>query len=316
MVNWNDPTTLANQFASLTYLNHLVGGIYLWEIVLNLHHDWELIKNPSKGSPWVKLIYIACRYFALGAIIAIITAFNVNVEINCNALAKCVYVFSYFSSWLASVLVGIRVMAIWNYNRLRVVIVVALLCALAGVFSFDLTKADAIWSPETNMCQDVRTQDSRLNVTITPVVDIGLLLIMLQGLLRWEPEGRFGLWRFLWNQGLVWVLLAVITEVPILVFLWLNLNQVMNLMLLLPGTLILIIGATRIYRNLSQFTNSYQPGGSYFTAAFTISSPGAAHPGGHAAPDSIPMQRRAPWKRRQNATSLVEWETSGSVSAA
>jgi len=169
------------------------------------------------------------------------------------------------------------------------------------------------------MCQDLRKQNSRLNLVMTLAVNFGLLAIMLRGLMRWELASRFALWKYLWKQGLIWVTLAAIAEVPALVLVWLNLSPVMNAMFLLAHVMILVIGATQMYRTLSRFTTSYQcgssplltshvpadrkpscpdrPNGSYFTAALTISTPGTTAVDGHSVPDYIPM-RRAPWRRR------------------
>lgn len=51
----------------------------------------------------------------------------------------------------------------------------------------------------------------------TFAVDLLLLLLMLSGLLRKRDARRFGIWCFLWAQGLLWLALAVAVELPTVV---------------------------------------------------------------------------------------------------
>ena len=66
---------------------------------------------------------------------------------------------------------------------------------------------------------------------------------MLVGLFRWREARSSDVWKLLWNQvclsattgidmdveqllqGLIWVALATVAEVPTVVFVWLNLNR-------------------------------------------------------------------------------------------
>ncbi|KAF8497018.1 hypothetical protein F5888DRAFT_1906889 [Russula emetica] len=86
-------------------------------------------------------------------------------------------------------------------------------------------------------------------------IDIVLLLIVLIGLLRLlhDSGGTFALGRLLWKQGVIWLLIATVAEVPPTVFIVLNLNASFNLMSQLPSLIAMAIAATRIYRNLADF---------------------------------------------------------------
>jgi len=48
------------------------------------------------------------------------------------------------------------------------------------------------------------------------ITDITLLLIMLAGLICLHQHGgsTFGLAQFLWKQGITWILLATVAEIP------------------------------------------------------------------------------------------------------
>ncbi|KAF8482531.1 hypothetical protein DFH94DRAFT_727832 [Russula ochroleuca] len=74
---------------------------------------------------------------------------------------------------------------------------------------------------------------------------------MLFGLLRWKSaRQRCGLWWFPYTQGLAWVLLVALAEVPPTVFIVLDLNDPLNLIFQVLAVIIVAIGASRIYRGL------------------------------------------------------------------
>jgi hypothetical protein len=82
-----------------------------------------------------------------------------------------------------------------------------------------------------------------------------LLLIMFIGLLvlRRHGGGTIGLSRLLWKQGVVWLALAVATEIPPLVLIVLNLNNQYNILFETPCLVTMIIAATRMHRSLVDF---------------------------------------------------------------
>ncbi|KAN0118624.1 hypothetical protein V8E52_005047 [Russula decolorans] len=88
------------------------------------------------------------------------------------------------------------------------------------------------------------------------ITDVILLLIVLIGLLRLHGSGgSFALGRLLWKQGVIWLLIATVAEVPPTVFIALNLNDSLNFMFASPSTIAMSIAATRIYRNLADFVH-------------------------------------------------------------
>jgi len=81
---------------------------------------------------------------------------------------------------------------------------------------------------------------------------------MLVGLLRLRRRGggTFQLGHLLWKQGVIWFLLATVAEVPPTVFIFLDLNDPLNDMFLMPWLIIMSIAATRMYRSLVDFISS------------------------------------------------------------
>ncbi|KAI0316407.1 hypothetical protein OF83DRAFT_1084284 [Amylostereum chailletii] len=254
MVNWTDPNVIASQYNIFVLLQHSLAGVYFWEFASNLEFDWKLIRKQRKLS-WTPWVYIACRCFGVACVASIIAGFDIPHQINCRAWLICVYFFSYATLWFSSALICIRVIAIWNRSIPIVIIVGAMMLGFAGTFLHGMIATRGEWDPINNACLVLKTEDNLPNTTGGLIVDVGLLLIMLIGLLRRREARKFGLWQILWTQGLIWLVLATIAEVPSVVFIGLNLNPPMNIMFLTPQTIILLIGATRMYRGLVNFVN-------------------------------------------------------------
>jgi len=122
-----------------------------------------------------------------------------------------------------------------------------------------VTRLYAAWVPEQNVCEVLDTETSKKNTIATLVSDVVLLLTMLVGLLRLRQDGTmFGFGKLLWRQGLIWLFLATVAEVPPAVLLSLNLNYPLNLMFQIPALVVMTIAATRMHRSLTDFTYSGQ----------------------------------------------------------
>ncbi|KAI0048048.1 hypothetical protein FA95DRAFT_1130626 [Auriscalpium vulgare] len=78
----------------------------------------------------------------------------------------------------------------------------------------------------------MNSTDRRINVTVTLVADLLCLLIMIIGLKR---ERDHALGSLLFNQSIIWVVLATLSQLPPTIFLWLDLNDAMNIMFQTPA---------------------------------------------------------------------------------
>jgi len=306
MTKWNDPATLETQNLYFVKLLQFAGGVYIWEIVTHLKYDWNLIIRPRDGPPWVKWTYLMCRYFALASVMALLTGFDVSTEVNCKTWVILTWIISFPAVQSSSVLMAIRVIAIWGYNKLFIALVASILCVQAGCYIYETTKVDAAWDSEEHSCGILNSKTTRLSITMTLGVDIFLLCSILIGLSRWKSVGQFGLWKFLWNQGTIWLTLAAIAEVPTVVLVWLNYNQAVNLMFFEPELVILAISAARMYRSLAEYTKSYKP---HVNVVNDRNEPGMHNNLGTASlsnsdRSSIPMQEMA--GRRHRLTHKVD----------
>ncbi|OBZ65988.1 hypothetical protein A0H81_14019 [Grifola frondosa] len=199
--------------------------------------------------------------------------FNLKSEFDCNALIHTLVVFAYFPMGFSSILIGLRIIAIFNRKMLVVIFVTAavltnialLLYGKQALYQcsehFEFTKTrcipgiiehgESFWDPETMSCVFVGTDKNRLNIVVTFVSDVLMLIVMVIGI--WRIRGNGSLWRLVYRQGVLWLFIAVLAYVPPVVLLSLNLNDNMNLLFQSPLTIAMTICATRMHRGLYEY---------------------------------------------------------------
>ncbi|KAI0319101.1 hypothetical protein OF83DRAFT_851190 [Amylostereum chailletii] len=251
MPKWQDPAILAADSNALVKFQLVVVGIYIWEFVTTLGYDWSYITG-WRSWKWTTWLYEGCRLSVLASLTVIAIGFGSLSGLNCKVLIKFTLMFPYLGELFASSLIAVRAIAIWNRNTYIVVPAVsALLAQLCVLISFVVIINPKVDSPES--CTINIADETLPFVIATLVSDIVLFLCMFTGLWRHRESRRFGVFRFLWDQGLVWIAAAVVAEVPPIVFLGLNLNDPFDLMFQQSGLIILSIAATRMYRGLTNF---------------------------------------------------------------
>ncbi|KAI0061204.1 hypothetical protein BV25DRAFT_1827081 [Artomyces pyxidatus] len=256
MVNFQDPAIVQADFLAFVKFLHVVDGIYIWEFFTSLDYEWSVItgKRPYRWTIW---IYSLTRITSLMAVVVDLIGFNVTAEINCEAWLVFLLIFAYVAWACASLLMVLRVSAIWNRNWVVMALSAGVWLTNVGFLLHGIATAKAVWVPAAGSCSVLRTADSRDNIVVTLGSDITLLVIMLLGLLnaRQGGSGSFGIWRMLFKQGLMWLALATVAEVPPAVFILLNLNDAWNLMFQTPTFIVMSIAATRMYRELTDFNS-------------------------------------------------------------
>ena len=82
----------------------------------------------------------------------------------------------------------------------------------------DLTKVASERGPDDGVCDINPAEDTARSVNIVYLsVDIFLLGLMVIGLYRRRGARCFSLWRVLWAQGWVWLVIATLSGIPALV---------------------------------------------------------------------------------------------------
>ncbi|KZV71909.1 hypothetical protein PENSPDRAFT_377224 [Peniophora sp. CONT] len=255
MVDWQDPHTLLLQAASLQKMTCIFSGIYFYDFVLTLRYDWEIV-NKLYARPVISVgnsLYILCRYLAFSYCICSCLLISSYRVINCQALLKLVTFSGVIGLACTSSLLFVRAGVIWKWNRWVVGCLVPFLGVMYALGLKSVVLISSRYDPSIGQCTlDDVVQDRAVSVA-TLITDWTLLAFILVGLQRsWQNARGFPLWYTLWNQGLIYFALAIAMEVPLVVFLMLNLNEVMNTFFVIPSVVMLVAGATRFHRALTR----------------------------------------------------------------
>ncbi|KAF8256865.1 hypothetical protein EI94DRAFT_1836410 [Lactarius quietus] len=256
MVDFHNPTVIERDFLAVEKLWCVLDGILIWELFITLNYEWSVIwgHRPYRWTIW---IYSLTRLCALMAVILNMVGFDSSTPIDCQLWAIFELIFAYSAFLCASLLIVLRIIAIWNRNRIVVAIAICTWSSSLAFFIHNIARVQARWAPTLSVCEVLNPEITKVTIIALLIADLVLLITMLVGLLRLRIHGTmFALGKFLWNQGLIWLFLATISEVPAAVFVSLNLNEPFNLMFQTPALIVMTIGATRMHRALAEFANS------------------------------------------------------------
>lgn len=256
MVNFHDPSVITKDLMAVNSLYPIICGIYIWEFLTSLDYEINIIRR-CRPYGWTIWIYSFVRITALVTVIlSLVNAFPM-APINCQVWIIFQTLFGYLSLFAASLLIVIRIAAIWNKNGIAVAIASSVWMANVVVSIRGITQLRSGWNTTQLQCIVLNPESGRLNIIVLVITDIVLLFTMFVGLLRFRSNGggRFGVGRLIWKQGMMWLLLATVAEFPPAILIILNLNGPLNFMFQLPSVITLSIAATRLYRSLSDFVS-------------------------------------------------------------
>ncbi|KAI9458088.1 hypothetical protein F5148DRAFT_1287501 [Russula earlei] len=247
MTNYQDPIVLLRVLVELKNFWHTLNGLYIWEFFTTLDYEWNILRG-HRPYRWTIWIYTLTRTTTLAAVILTFINLDMTTPINCQVTVTSELIFSYISVAAASLLIVLRVVAIWN--KIKIIIIVSAFLWVTNVaviirgkshslslpqtivthsptlFSSGIVQLRAVWDPALKVCFILNSEISKPNIIVTLISDIFLLLTMLGGLmdLRRLGGGTFGIGRLLWNQGVIWLVIAIIAEATPMILIILNLN--------------------------------------------------------------------------------------------
>ncbi|KAI9453595.1 hypothetical protein F5148DRAFT_460083 [Russula earlei] len=248
MVDWQNPVTIFHEFGALIKVVHVFDGIYLWEFISNLGFEWSLLQSRRQWR-WTIVLYIACRMTTFFDVITELVGMNVTNQINCELWVRFVLFFRYATTSLALSLYCLRGIAIWQRSMPIAVLSAAVVLANAGAWIRRVVEGGSIWSPVAQSCMRVHTHAVFLNNIMLLASEVFLIVLMVAGIYIRNPGPRA--FKIMYREGLLWLVLAALVQTPTVVFLALNLNDVMNVIFIAPSVIFTSIGATRMYRTLS-----------------------------------------------------------------
>ncbi|KAH8985477.1 hypothetical protein EDB92DRAFT_1361005 [Lactarius akahatsu] len=258
MTDWKSPAVVTAEYSTLVKLCHAIWGVLIWEFIMNIGFEYSHFTGERKFRSSF-LLYLGARWCPLFCVITILVGFDSTSQINCQAYAIFVFLFSHLSLASASALVVLRIAAIWWLNKIAISIASAAWLANTGSLIHSIVVVHAKRSE--GFCKITNTSETKTNILVTFITDLVLLALMLTGLLRWEnAHRRGGIWWLLFTQGLAWMITVVLAGAPTTVFVLLNLNDPMNLMFQVPALITMTIGASRVTadcRTMSTATTTY-----------------------------------------------------------
>ncbi|KAI0257954.1 hypothetical protein BC834DRAFT_976124 [Gloeopeniophorella convolvens] len=278
MTNWQDPARVTTDYMALIKLAHVTIGILIWELVINLPFNISIFTGKRKVR-WTFMLYLGCRWWPILCVAIMLVGLDVSHKINCVGWIVSVFSFAYLSLIFASALIVLRISAIWDYNKFAMGLASLAWLASTGSYiycMYTLPTPEA----ETNTRTLSGDHSSRgVNILIVLATDVCLLGLVLGGLLRWNGEwSARGIRRFLYNQGLIWLVVVTLSDVPMVVFILLDLNGAyrerrralyislllmrrrrlldpLNLMAQVPALVMMALGAAHIYRGLAEYSS-------------------------------------------------------------
>ncbi|VDC06036.1 unnamed protein product [Peniophora sp. CBMAI 1063] len=263
MIDWTSSSTLYSQTASLQKVTLSFAGIYFYEFASSLPHDWEVVKK-LRGKPTTLIgnaLYLLCRYLIFMTCVCSCLLASGYREFSCQALLKTHNTSAGFGIACASGLLFVRACIIWKWNRWVIAFLSPFLAAVCGCTIQITVLFTSSFDPKIGQCTLTSAIIDRSLCVALFSGDITLLAFIFIGLQRgWQGARGFPLWFTLWNQGLLYFALAVMVEAPLvassfLIFLMLDLNEIMNAMFVVPAVVMMATGATRFHRTLSGYSN-------------------------------------------------------------
>ncbi|VDC00885.1 unnamed protein product [Peniophora sp. CBMAI 1063] len=258
-----------SEFRGFEVTSLIFNGIYLYDFLCFMPFDWSLVLRQKEGqgssllAKSVKAIYLCCRcLLLLSSVTEVFILFRASHgSLPCQVLMRLTTGTACLAATFSSALIGVRAMVVWSWDaRVATLIVLILVLGAATNIRIFLVLSSS-YNPILKICDMELMYTNLPNILALLVCDYTILICLLTGLYRWHTPGRgvraFRLWSVLWSQGVIYLTLASVLEIPAVVLLFFNLNPVMDTMLLRPMVIILVIVTTHFYRSLSKFTPNH-----------------------------------------------------------
>nr|GAT59248.1 predicted protein [Mycena chlorophos] len=287
MVDWQSSAELAKDGLVFSRFMHVLLGVYIWEWATSLPFDFDYIFG-RRVFRWPMIFYFLNRYCLLFALIGIAIALNVTTEINCQSLYTANQVFGNAAIGLASINFSLRTIAVWNQ---RWFIWVPLTAVIMGHWSLLLhgkfrsccsrlvpharigVLLKAEWVPDEGGCVITSTSNRILAITFIYSMAFDLtVLILTAWKLLFPAARRSRLVSLIFNDGLIYFVIAFLSNLLATIFMLLNLNAVMSIIANVPAAIASTIVACRAVRRLANYnqTGAQMFGAGQTTAGSTL----------------------------------------------
>ncbi|KAJ6557935.1 hypothetical protein B0H19DRAFT_1291226 [Mycena capillaripes] len=252
MVDWQSTAEIIKDGMAFGKFMHALLGLYIWEWFTSLGFDWDYISG-KRTFRWPMIFYFLNRYCLLFALIAI--ALNVTTEIDCQGLYTFNQCFGNAAIGLASINLSLRTIAVWNQ---RWFIWVPLVAIILGHWSLLLhgVLLKASWDPVQG-CIITSTDNHTLAITFIYGMTFDFIVLCLTAYkLLFPAGGKSRLVSLIFNDGLIYFVIAFLSNLLATIFMLLNLNPVMSIIANVPAAIASTIVACRAVRRLTNYSTT------------------------------------------------------------
>ncbi|KAI0754422.1 hypothetical protein C8Q80DRAFT_1094001 [Daedaleopsis nitida] len=255
MPDWQSITEIAKDGEAFDRFMHTLLGLYIWEFLTSFPFDWQYICGKRKFK-WPLVFYFAGRYFLLFALIGIAVALNVTERVNCQALYTYNQIFGNATIGLASINLSLRTMAVWSQVWY---IVVPLIATILGQWSLLLhgILLKATWV-DGQGCVITNTSNTILAATFIYTMCFDFIVLILTGfrlgITETSRKDRSKIVRLIFDDGLIFFIVAFGANLIATTFMLINLNAVMSIIANVPAAVASTIVACRVVRRLTNYT--------------------------------------------------------------
>ncbi|TFK76122.1 hypothetical protein BDN72DRAFT_756987 [Pluteus cervinus] len=205
MVDWSDPVEIQRDSEVFMKLVFVLFGVYVWELFMTWDFEWSLIMKRRKFRWPLVIFFFFCRYCMLFALIGLL----ISLSVTTRALFT-------FNSWTgnmtilcASTSLMLRTIALWERKR-SVVISLGILCLAHWALLYrTMFIVIAEWNEQAKTCVVVATNPGLLNTTFFFTMGFDLIILTFTAVaLTLKHSARTGLWKLLFQDGLVYFLIS------------------------------------------------------------------------------------------------------------
>ncbi|KAF9533100.1 hypothetical protein CPB83DRAFT_805930 [Crepidotus variabilis] len=270
MAQWRSLQELLLDYQVTIKIVHVVFGLYVWEWLTSLYFELDFISGKKKFR-WPLIFYLLNRYCLLVLLITLLVLFDTPSESfdNCPTVYKLSHFFGQTSFVAASANLTIRTIALWS----NIYVTIGLCLATAGhvaIVFLDVVLSRGFLMPGFG-CGPANPDTTNFYLRTTFIyalcLDFIVLFLNIYKLrVGMGPIGSFKpqssnnllksgntLAQMIFHHGLIYFLVALLTDVISLVFLFLNLNLAMTTITIAPAQVLSTVVACRAVRALTNF---------------------------------------------------------------
>ncbi|TFK82930.1 hypothetical protein K466DRAFT_281365 [Polyporus arcularius HHB13444] len=255
MVQWQSPTEIAKDGVVFDKFMHTLLGLYIWEFITSLSFDWQYISGKKKFK-WPLIFYFSGRYCLLFALIGIAIALNVTEPVNCQALYTYNQLFGNATIGFASINLSLRTMAVWSMSLWVVVPLIAISLGHWSLLLHGILLTSS-WV-DGQGCVITTTSNTILAATFIYTMCFDFLVLTLTaiklGITGTPRRDRSRIVILIFDDGLIFFLVAFGANVIATSFMVVNLNAVMSIIANVPAAVASTIVSCRVVRRLTNYT--------------------------------------------------------------